>query len=121
MGAEYQDYDYVEAGAVDIKDLPPLDPTTNQIMKSELSTGFTLSAIYFVFIFGIPVMNWYFPEFALSRFWGGMTYSWFITTIVAMLMAFLIGFIHTTLYEKRLLKFERMYMYTQPNNKSKGD
>lgn len=118
MGAEYQDYHYVEAGKVDIKDLPPLDKTTQQIMKSEFTTGFSLSAIYFVFIFSIPVINWFFPEFAFAKLWGGMTNSWFVTTIVAMLMAVLIGFIHTTLYEKRLQNFERLYAHS--NNDTKG-
>ncbi|RZH98075.1 hypothetical protein EIG99_14565, partial [Staphylococcus condimenti] len=41
-------------------------------------------------------------EFMFSRMWGGMTYSWFFTSIVAMAMAFVIALIHTTLYEKRL-------------------
>jgi len=118
MAAEYQDYDYVEAGTVDAKDLPPLDATTRKIMKDEFSTGFVLTVIYFVFIFSIPIMNWFFPETAFSKFWGGMTFSWFVTTIVAMAIAFIIAFIHTTLYEKRLTKLENVQV---TNQETKGE
>ncbi|MGM9925403.1 MAG: hypothetical protein ACI35R_14240 [Bacillus sp. (in: firmicutes)] len=105
MANEYSDYDYVEAGTIEYSKLPPLDAETNRIMKAEFSTGFTLTLFYFVFIFSIPVMNWFAPEFAFSRFWGGMTVSWFITSIVAMAMAFIIAYIHTALYEKRLKNY----------------
>ena len=117
MAAEYQEYDYVEAGTVDIKDLPPLDDTTKKIMRAEFSTGSSLTAIYFIFIFSIPVMNWYFPDLAFSKIWGGMTFSWFITTIVAMAMAIIIAFVHTALYEKRLLKFDQSVAITQVEEK----
>ncbi|EON73200.1 hypothetical protein [Lysinibacillus sphaericus] len=100
------DYDYVEAGTIDVKDLPPLDPTTNKIMKDEFKTGFGLTVLYFIFIFSIPVMNWFVPEFAFKKIWGGMTVTWFVTTVVMMAMAFVIAYVHTTLYEKRLKKYE---------------
>ncbi|WP_019240842.1 MULTISPECIES: hypothetical protein [Bacillus] len=105
MANEYSDYDYVEAGTIDVSELPPLDSETEKVMKSEFRTGSKLTIFYFVFIFSIPVLNWYAPEFAFSKFWGGMTVSWFITSIVAMAMAFIIAFIHTSLYEKRLRKY----------------
>jgi len=100
------DYEYVEAGTVDIKDLPPLDPTTHKIMKDEFTTGFSLTVFYFLVIFSIPVMNWFAPDFAFKKLWGGMTVTWFVTTIVMMVMAFVIAYVHTTLYEKRLKQYE---------------
>lgn len=104
MANEFKEYDYVEAGTIDYSSLPPLDAETERIMKSEFRTGSKLTVFYFIFIFSIPVMNWYFPTFAFSKFWGGMTVSWFVTSIIAMAMAFIIAYIHTTLYEKRIKK-----------------
>ncbi|RSD26870.1 hypothetical protein [Mesobacillus subterraneus] len=104
MAGEYQEYNYVAADTIDVSELEPLDPETKKIMKSEFSTGIKLTLFYYVFILSIPILNWYAGEFMFSRMWGGMTYSWFFTSIVAMAMAFIIAFIHTTLYEKRLKK-----------------
>ncbi|WP_413365376.1 hypothetical protein [Lysinibacillus sp. 3P01SB] len=106
MAGDYRDYDYVEAGTVDVKDLKPLDPQIRGIMKGELSTGLVLTIVYFVFIFSIPIMNWFLPDLAFSKFWGGMTFTWFVTTVVAMIMAVVIAGIHTFLYERRLVKYE---------------
>jgi len=100
------DYDYVEAGTIDVKDLPPLDATTNKIMKDEFTTGLGLSVFYFILIFSIPVMNWFAPEFAFKKMWGGMTVTWFVTTVVMMAMAFIIAYVHTSMYEKRLKKYD---------------
>ncbi|MGN1402673.1 MAG: hypothetical protein ACI4XL_14365 [Bacillus sp. (in: firmicutes)] len=102
MGADYKDYDYVKAGTIDVKDLPPLDSSTSKIMKDEFRTGSKLTIFYFLFIFFIPIINWFAPDFAFAPLWGGMTVTWFITSIVAMAMAFMIAYIHTSLYEKRL-------------------
>ena len=103
MASEFNDeYEYVAAEKIDIKDLPPLDADTNRIMKQEFSTGTKLTIIYYLFIFAIPILNWYAPDFFFSRFFGGMTYSWFFTSVIAMASAFIIAFIHTSLYEKRL-------------------
>ncbi|ESU31949.1 hypothetical protein G3A_13660 [Bacillus sp. 17376] len=104
MAGEYREYNYVAADTIDVSELEPLDPETKQIMKSEFSTGIKLTLFYYVFILSIPILNWYAGEFMFSRMWGGMTYSWFFTSIVAMAMAFVIALIHTTLYEKRLKK-----------------
>ncbi|MCL1695557.1 MULTISPECIES: hypothetical protein [unclassified Lysinibacillus] len=100
------DYEYVEAGTIDVKDLPPLDATTNKIMKDEFTTGFSLTVFYFILIFSIPVMNWFAPELAFKKILGGMTVTWFVTTVVMMVMAFIIAYVHTALYEKRLKKYE---------------
>jgi len=102
LAGEYREYNYVAADTIDISELEPLDPETTQTMKSEFSTGIKLTLFYYVFILSIPILNWYAGDFMFSRMWGGMTYSWFFTSIVAMAMAFVIALIHTTLYEKRL-------------------
>ncbi|MBN6187586.1 hypothetical protein JQN58_11720 [Aneurinibacillus sp. BA2021] len=106
MASEYTEYDYVAAGTIDVSELPPLDPETDKIMKDEFSTGFKLTLFYYAFIFTIPILNWFAPGFMFSRFWGGMTYSWFFTGIVSMAMAFIIAYVHTSLYEKRLQKYQ---------------
>ncbi|WP_025113861.1 hypothetical protein [Lysinibacillus fusiformis] len=100
------DYEYVEAGTIDVKDLPPLDVETNKIMKDEFTTGLGLSVFYFILIFSIPVMNWFAPAFAFKKMWGGMTVTWFVTTVVMMAMAFIIAYVHTAMYEKRLKKYD---------------
>jgi len=102
MAGEYSEYDYVAADTIDVSELEPLDPETRKIMKGEFSTGIKLTLFYYVFILSIPILNWYADGFMFSRMWGGMTYSWFFTSIVAMGMAFIIAYVHTTLYEKRL-------------------
>lgn len=106
MANEYSEYDYVAAGTIDVSELPPLDAETGKIMKDEFSTGFKLSLLYYAFIFAIPILNWFAPGFMFSRMWGGMTYSWFFTGIIAMAMAFIIAYVHTTLYEKRIQKYQ---------------
>lgn len=102
MAGEYSEYDYVAADTIDVSELEPLDPETRKVMTSEFSTGLKLTVFYYIFILSIPVLNWYAEGFMFSRMWGGMTYSWFLTSIVAMGMAFVIAYIHTSLYEKRL-------------------
>lgn len=106
MAAEFTEYEYVAAGTVDVSQLPPLDRETERIMKDEFATGSKLTIFYYVFIFMIPILNWYASGFMFSRLWGGMTYSWFLTGIVAMAMAFIIAYVHTSLYEKRLHKYQ---------------
>jgi uncharacterized membrane protein (DUF485 family) len=102
MAGEYTEYDYVAAGTIDVKDLPPLDAETHKIMKTEFTTGLNLSIFYYVFIFSIPVLNWFAPDFMFQRMWGGMSVTWFFTGIVAMAMAFIIAYVHTHLYVRRL-------------------
>jgi uncharacterized membrane protein (DUF485 family) len=106
MAGEFTEYEYVEAGTVDVSELPPLDSETAKSMKEEFSTGFKLSTFYYLFIFTIPILNWFAPDFMFSNMWGGMTVSWFLTGIVAMGMAFVIAYIHTKRYEKRLERTE---------------
>lgn len=103
MAGEYTKYDYVAASTIDIHELEPLDSETDGIIKAELGTGLKLAFIYFSFILAMPVLNWFAGGFMFSRMWGGMTYAWFFTGIIAMLMAFLIAFINIRSYERRLL------------------
>lgn len=106
MAGEYSEYDYVAAETIDVSELKPLDPETSKIMKGEFSTGIKFTIFYYIFILAIPVLNWFFDGFMFSRMWGGMTYSWFLTGIVAFAMAFIIAYAHTALYEKRLKKYQ---------------
>nr|WP_203362443.1 hypothetical protein [Bacillus sp. REN10] len=94
-------------GTIDVANLPPLDSDTSAIMKSELRTGIGLSSFYYAFIFFIPVINWFLKDLAFFEFWGGMSVTWFLTTIVGMGMAFLIAYIHTKRYEKRLAQYDQ--------------
>ncbi|MED4203116.1 hypothetical protein [Neobacillus mesonae] len=103
-------------GTIDVAELSPLDSDTSAIMKSEFRTGIKLSSFYYVFIFFIPVINWFFKDFAFFKFWGGMSVTWFLTTIAGMGMAFLIAYIHTKRYEKRLAQYEQ----SVHGNKGKG-
>ncbi|WP_243387894.1 hypothetical protein [Bacillus kexueae] len=101
MAGEYKEYDYVPAGSIDVSELEPLDSQTDRLMKQEFKTGFKLTIFYYAFILAIPVLNWFATDFMFSNMWGGMSYAWFLTSIVAMAMAFIIALIHTYLYEKR--------------------
>lgn len=85
---------------IDIKNLPKLDKKTRKSIRTELSTGLSLSIVYFIFIFSVPALNWFKPDWAFAKMFGGMSYSWFLTTIVAMAMAFIIAYLHTKLYER---------------------
>lgn len=85
---------------VDIKEVPKLDDQTKKSIRTELSTGLSLAIVYFIFIFSVPALNWFKPEWAFAKMFGGMSYSWFLTTIVAMAMAFIIAYLHTKLYER---------------------
>ncbi|WP_342511884.1 hypothetical protein MKY34_14910 [Sporosarcina sp. FSL K6-1522] len=103
---EYQMTDE-SAGHIDVRELAPLDEETNQIMKEEFRTGLGLSSFYYVFILSIPVINWFFPKLAFYKFWGGMSVTWFLTTIVAMILAYAIAHIHTGLYERRVKDYQK--------------
>lgn len=107
MAGEYTEYNYVAADTIDVSELKPLDPETRKIMKGEFSTGLKLTVFYYIFILAIPILNWFAGDFMFSRMWGGMTYSWFLTSVVAMAMAFVIAFAHTALYEKRLKNYQK--------------
>ncbi|MDS9473178.1 hypothetical protein [Sporosarcina pasteurii] len=89
---------------IDIKKLPKLDDKTKSSVRTEFITGLSLSIVYFIFILSVPALNWFKPDWAFARMLGGMSYSWFLTTIVAMAMAFIIAYLHTKLYERWEMK-----------------
>ena len=85
---------------IDIKKLQKLDEGTRYIIRSEFRTGLSLTIIYFLFVLSVPVMNWFKTDWAFAKVFGGMSTSWFLTSIVAMVMAFIIAYVHTKLYER---------------------
>lgn len=104
---------------IDIKKLPKMDEKTRQGIRTELSTALSLSFVYFIFIFSVPAMNWFKPDWAFAKMFGGMSYSWFLTTIVAMAMAFIIAYLHTKLYERWERKsLEASHMENKEETKS---
>ncbi|KIL73350.1 hypothetical protein [Pseudobacillus badius] len=117
-----QEYEMTDQsrGTMDAGSLPPLDKETRYIMKSELRTGLGLSSIYYAFILFIPIINWYMKDFAFSQFWGGMSVTWFLTTVVGMAMAFLIAYIHTKRYEKRLARYDAFSSPSEEQGNSRG-
>lgn len=108
-------------GTVDVKELGLLDKETNYIMKSEFRTGLVLSILYLAFVFFIPIINWHFPEIAFYLLFGGMSLSWFLTSLVAMAMAFFIAYIHTKLYERRLKTYHTFSTQDNQSNKRGGN
>ncbi|MBB4824984.1 uncharacterized membrane protein (DUF485 family) [Sporosarcina luteola] len=105
---------------IDIKELPELDEETKYIAKTEFRTGLSLTIIYFLFVLSVPVMNWFKPEWAFTKLFGGMSASWFLTAIFAMVMAFLIAFVHTKLYE-RWEKKAATAVHATGNTEKKGE
>lgn len=85
---------------IDFKKLQKLDKKTTYIIRTEFLTGLSLSIVYFLFVFSVPAMNWFKPDWAFARMIDGMSYSWFLTTVIAMAMAFIIAYAHTKLYER---------------------
>nr|WP_255723515.1 DUF485 domain-containing protein [Sporosarcina sp. ACRSL] len=95
-----------------------LDKETRFIVRSEFRTGMSLTVIYFLFVLSVPVMNWFKPDWAFTKLVGGMSASWFLTTIIAMVMAFVIAFVHTKLYERWERKVETI-MHSSGNEEKK--
>lgn len=103
-----------EIKKIDYKDLPPMDPGVEQVMKAEFGIAFWLSCCYFVFILAVPILNWNAPEFMKTRVMGGMSLTWFLTSLAAMAMAFIIAGLHVYLYQK---KFTTEVKTAEPENK----
>lgn len=97
---------YVAVDTIDFKDLAALDKETAELMKDELKVSNILAFIYGAFIVSVPFLNWYVPKIAFAKVWGGMTYTWLATTILAMLLAIIIAATHMYLYSKRMVKSE---------------
>lgn len=91
-------------GTIDYKDLPPLDAETSANMNEEVKISVVLAVIYFAFLLTVTIMNWTSPEIMKTVLWGGMTVTWFATSILAMFMATLIAWLHVLYYQSRVSK-----------------
>ncbi len=93
-----------QVGTIDYKDLPPLDAETSANMSEEVKVSVVLAVIYYVFLLAVTILNWTSPEFMKTTLWGGMTVTWFATSILAMIMATLIAWLHVLHYQSRVSK-----------------
>jgi hypothetical protein len=91
-------------GTIDYKDLPPLDGETSTNMSEEVRISVVLAVIYGAFLLTVTIMNWTSPETMKIVLWGGMTVTWFATSIFAMFMATLIAWLHVLYYQSRVAK-----------------
>jgi hypothetical protein len=91
-------------GTINYKDLPPLDAETSANMSEEVKVSVVLAVIYYVFLLSVTVLNWTSPEFMKTILWGGMTVTWFATSILAMFMATFIAWLHVLHYQSRVAK-----------------
>ncbi|MFZ5648601.1 MAG: hypothetical protein ACOY30_13375 [Bacillota bacterium] len=85
---------------INYKDLPPLDKNVTNRMSKEFTICFWLFVVYAFYLFMVPVLNFTAPEFMKIRVWGGMSLTWFLTAIGAMIMAFVIAAVHVYFYTK---------------------
>lgn len=85
---------------VNYRDLPPLDQSTTHRMSKEIKICLWLCLVYMVYLFIVPILNFNAPEFMKARVWGGMSLTWFMTAIGAMIMAFVIAAVHVYFYTK---------------------
>lgn len=93
-----------KVGTINYADLPALDPETSANMKRELSSSLILSIVYYVFILGVTILNWTSPGLMKTILWGGMSLTWFLTSIMAMFMAALVAWLHLYFYQQRIAK-----------------
>jgi len=90
-----------EKKTIAYKDLPPLDPDTATTMNEEINISLVLSIIYYAFLLSVTILNWTARDLMKFRLWDGMSLTWFATSIVAMIMAFCIAWLHVYFYHKR--------------------
>lgn len=93
-----------KVGTINYSDLPALDPETSANMKTELSISLILSIVYYVFILGVTILNWTSPGLMKTILWGGMSLTWFLTSIMAMIMAAFVAWLHLYFYQQRVAK-----------------
>jgi hypothetical protein len=91
-------------GTIDYKALPPLDAETSANMSEEVKVSVLLAVIYYLFLLGVTILNWTSPELMKTVLWGGMTVTWFATSIAAMFMATFIAWLHVLHYQSRVSK-----------------
>ncbi len=91
-----------KVGTIDYKDLPPLDAETAATMAAELKGSVFLTIIYYVFLLGVTILNYTSPGLMKTILWGGMTVTWFATSLVSLFMAAFIAWLHVFYYQKKL-------------------
>ena len=96
-----------KVGTINYKDLAPLDAETAKNMSEELRISVILSIIYYAFVFTVTVMNFTAPDFMKTKLWGGMTVTWFATSLVSLAVAALIAWVHVIYYQKRVLEHSK--------------
>jgi hypothetical protein len=95
-----------KVGTINYKDLPPLDEQTLDIMGEEIKVSLSLTVIYYVFLFAVTILNWTAPDFMKTILWGGMTVTWFATSLVSLFMAAFIAFLHVWYYQRKMAQAE---------------
>ena len=93
-----------KVGTINYKDLPPLDAETAKNMSEELRISVILSILYYAFLLAVTIMNFTAPEFMKTKLWGGMTVTWFATSLVSLAVASLVAWVHVIYYQKRVLE-----------------
>ena len=96
-----------KVGTIDYKDLPPLDAETAATMSEELKISVILTIIYYAFLLGVTVLNYTSPGLMKTVLWGGMTVTWFATSVVSLFMASFIAWLHVFYYQKRVLQHSK--------------
>lgn len=86
---------------INIRDLEPLPNEVARIMNTELKISVTLGIIYFIYLLSVPILTFTVPDLMRTRVMGGMSLTWFMTAIGAMIMAFVIAWLHMYLYQKQ--------------------
>ena len=90
-----------ETKTIAFKDLPPLDSVTAAAMKEEVNLSLVLSVIYYIFLLTVTILNWTSKDLMKTILWGGMSLTWFATSIFAMFMATFMAGLHVYFYQKR--------------------
>ena len=93
-----------DPGKLRYADLPPLEKAASERIRRELGMSLILAVLYFIFIFGGPILNWTAPGFMKARIFGGMPVTWFLTAIMALFLAFFFAFVHAWWYTAVILK-----------------
>lgn len=81
-------------------DLPPLDKSITSRMSKEFKVCIWLFLVYAFYLFMVPILNFNAPDFMKSRVWGGMSLTWFLTAIGALIMAWVIAAVHVYFYTR---------------------
>lgn len=85
---------------IHINDLPPLDKKISHRMSKEMTIILWLIGVYLVYLLAVPVLTFLAPGLMKIRISGGMSLTWFLTSIGAMIMAFVIAVVHVFFYTK---------------------